>query len=168
MFNKILPQKMVTSRYIVWWKLNLCFLYSHWKTVLKFYDVIKVLQRGPQRFNKGCDCQKTFPHFNWKHKRYKTSCGFGILRPAKKSRELEIVHSGCWWLTRNTILSNNITFNGPRMALSKFSLHLYLIFLVSKLHPVGIRQYFDWFLSNRKSFPSIHSSCSALYNSIFR
>ena len=73
-----------TSRYIVWWKLNLCFLYSHWKTVLKFYDVIKVLQRAPQRFNKGCDCQKTFPHFNWKHKRYKTSCGVGILRPAKK------------------------------------------------------------------------------------
>ena len=66
-------------------KAQFMFLYSHWKTVLKFYDVIKVLQRAPQRFDKGCDCQKTFPHFNWKHKRYKTSCGVGILRPAKKS-----------------------------------------------------------------------------------
>ena len=56
----------------------------------------------------------------------------------KKIRELEIVHSGCWWLTRNTILSNNITFNGPHMALSKFSLDLYLIFLLSKWQPVGL------------------------------
>ena len=121
---------MVTSRYIVWWKLNLCFLYSHWKTVLKFYDVIKVLQRALQRLTKAAIVRKRSLIAIENIKDIKQAVESVFYGRQKNPRELEIVHSGCWWLTRNTILSNNITFNGPHMAfaLSKFFLYVYLIF----------------------------------------
>lgn len=151
MFNKILPQKMVTSRYIVWWKLNLCFLYSHWKTVLKFYDVIKVLQRALQRLTKAAIVRKRSLIAIENIKDIKQAVESVFYGRQKNPRELEIVHSGCWWLTRNSILSNNITFNVPHRALTT-SFHIRL---------------FDR-LAVRLEIISIRSSRSALYYSIFR
>ena len=69
------------------------FLYSDWKTVLKFYDVIKVLQKGPQRFNKGYDCQKCSLISIGNIKDIKQAVDSVFYCQQKNSRELEIVHT---------------------------------------------------------------------------
>ena len=138
MFNKILPQKMVTSRYIVWWKLNLCFLYSHWKTVLKFYDVIKVLQRALQRLTKAAIVRKRSLIAIENIKDIKQAVESVFYGRQKNPRELEIVHSGCWWLTRNSILA----------------ITLLLMFHIGLWQQVFIYVYLIVWLSDWKSFPS--------------
>ena len=53
--------------------------YSCWKTVLKFYDVIKGVTKGSLAIVRQCSL-----YFNWRHKTNKTSWQVGFLQPRQK------------------------------------------------------------------------------------
>ena len=68
--------------------------------------------RGRDREPSRCDTHPVQGHPEKNIKDIKQAVDSDFYSQQKNPTELEIVHSSCWWLTRNIIPTNNITFNG--------------------------------------------------------